>query len=218
MPKLNTVSDRIFFAKIALLNLALFLLVYGTTNHLLHESSSFQPYFSWEKSIPFVDWMIIPYMSLNLIFLIPLFFLTKSKLKVLDLAFVMSTICAGIFFVIFPFTPEFTRVIPSGITSTLYRHLYILDNPKNLFPSLHVTYSTLYFLSCFTIFKSSTGRIIFGVWITLIIVSTLFTHQHHIIDIVSGISLGGVTYLISSKIFPGEYKHLAALAQAQSRV
>lgn len=215
MPKLNTTSDRIFFLKIAAINLALFLLVYGITNHFFHGISHFQPYFSWEKTIQFLDWMIIPYLSLNLLFLIPLFFLTKNKLKVLDLAFVLSTICAGIFFILFPIAPEFVRAIPDGFTATLYSHLYILDNPRNLFPSLHVTYATLYFLSCLNIFKSSTVRILFGVWIAFIIISTLFTHQHHIVDILSGILLGSITYIVSSKLFPDVYKRPADEVQAQ---
>ncbi len=218
MPKLNTANDRIFFLKIAVINLVLFLVVYGGTNHFFHGSNSLQPYFSWEKAVPFIDWMIIPYLSLNLLFLLPLFFLTKNKLKVLDLAFILSTICAGIFFVLFPIAPEFVRAIPNGFSATLYNHLYVLDNPRNLFPSLHVTYATLYFLSCFNIFKSLTARTLFGLWIALIVISTLFTHQHHIIDIVAGILLGSAAYLISSKLFRDVYKRHTDVVQVQSVV
>lgn len=207
MPKLNTVNDRIFFLKIAAINIVLFLLVYVPTNHFFKGTTSFQPYFSWEKAIPFLDWMIIPYLSFNLLFLLPLFFLSKQQLKALDLAFVLSTICAGILFMILPITPEFVRVIPDGFSATLYSHLYILDNSRNLLPSLHVTYSVIYFLSCLPIFRSLTTRIIFGLWIVLIILSTLFTHQHHVIDIVSGILLGGTVYFISSKLFLRLHTH-----------
>lgn len=200
MAKLNTISDRIYFLKIGTLNLVLFLLVYAPTNHIFNGISLFQPYFEWEKMIPLIDWMIIPYLSLNLLFLLPLLFLQKKELKILGLAFALSTICAGICFILFPIQPEFIRVIPNGFTGTLYSHLYGLDNARNLFPSLHVTYAVLYFLSCFYIFKSKITRILFGSWISLIVVSTLFTHQHHVIDIVSGIILACLMYWLTIRI------------------
>jgi membrane-associated phospholipid phosphatase len=205
MPKLNTVSDRIYFLKIGAINLILFLLVYAPTNHIFNGISSFQPYFQWEKMIPLIDWMIIPYLSLNLLFLLPLFFLTKRQLKILGLAFALSTICAGVCFIIFPIQPEFIRVIPNGFTEALYSHLYGLDNARNLFPSLHVTYAMLYFLSCFYIFKSKTGKILFSLWIVFIIVSTLFTHQHHVIDIASGITLACATYWATTRILRRQF-------------
>ncbi len=200
MPKLNSYSDRIYFLKIGAINVILFFLIYAPTNHFFNGINSFQPFFSWEKTIPLIDWMIIPYISFNLLFLLPLFFFSEKQLKVFGLAFALSTICAGIFFILFPIRPEFTRIIPTGFTSTLYQQLYKLDSARNIFPSLHVTYTVIYFLSCFRIFKSNHWRILFGLWVVLIIISTLFIHQHHIIDIAAGILLGSSAYLLSNKL------------------
>ena len=197
MLKLNKPTDRVYFLKVAGINLILFLLVYIPTNHLLDSVSPLQPYFKWEKTTPLIDWMIIPYLSLYLLFIFPLFFLGQKELRDLGLAFALSTLVAGGLFVLFPIKPDFIRVIPDGFTTVLYRHLYKLDQARNLLPSLHVTYAGLYFLSCNNIFKSTISKILFGSWIALIVASTFFTHQHHIIDIISGIILAISTYWIT---------------------
>ena len=152
MFKINSLSDKIYFLKIGLINLVLFLAVYPITNRILHDVY-YHPFFSWELSIPLIDWMIIPYLSFNLLFLVPFFLLKKESLKLLGVSFALSTLIAGIIFYVFPTEIGFTRIVPEGFTSLLYSSLFNLDMHTNLVPSLHVTYTTLYLISCIGMIK-----------------------------------------------------------------
>lgn len=197
MFKRNTFNDKIFFLKLGLVNIALFLLVYIPTNYFIR-TTYYHSYFSWELSIPFLKWMIIPYHSFNLLFLIPLFLLPRRSMKILGLSFAMSTLIAGVVFIIFPSQLGFQRIIPEGFTAPLYKYLFAFDSTTNLIPSLHATYVALYFISCIGYIKRKLTQIVFGLVSLLIIVSTLFIHQHHVIDVVAGIGLA-VTASICTK-------------------
>lgn len=203
----NTLSDKKLFLKLGIANLALFLIIYIPTNHFNH-STYYHPYLSWELSIPFLKWMIIPYHSFNLLFLIPLFLLPRRSVKVLGMSFAISTIIAGISFILFPSQIGFQRVIPEGFTAPLYKYLFTFDNTTNLVPSLHVTYVTLYFVSCVGYLKRKLTQIIFGLVSLLIISSTLFTHQHHLLDVITGAMLAVTVYwFVSNKLLQENSQH-----------
>ncbi len=191
--KINSLSDKIYFIKIGLLNLLLFFAIYPITNRSVH-GVYHHPYFSWELYAPLIDWMIIPYLSFNLLFLVPFFLLKKENIKLLGIAFALSTVVAGIIFYIFPTESGFVRIVPDGFTSIFYISLFSLDKHTNLIPSLHVTYTILYFIGCIGAIRGMTNKIFFFSWLLLIIISTFFTHQHHLLDIISGITLANVIY------------------------
>lgn len=202
----------LYFLKIALINLFLFFLIYIPTNRhfvFLGATNEFSLFFPWEKGIPFVSWMIVPYLLFNVLFLLPLFLLPRQKMKELGMATALCTICAGFLFFIFPAQLGFERVLPNDSTRFIYEKLFRIDTPTNLVPSLHVAYSTLFFLSCVNFFRSKIAKILWSILIFIIIASTLFTHQHHVLDIVSGILLGELSYWVfSNKLFPDVRKHL----------
>ncbi len=194
----NTFGDKKLFLKLGIANIILFLVVYIPTNHFIH-ATYYQPYFSWELSIPFLKWMIIPYHSFNLLFLIPLLLLPKRSIIILSTSAAICTVIAGVSFMLFPSQLGFQRIIPDGFTALLYKYLFTFDNTTNLVPSLHVTYVTLYFMSCVGYLKRKLIKIVFGLISLLIISSTLFTHQHHLLDIVSGIMLALIIFLYVRK-------------------
>ena len=136
-----------YYLKILCFNLLLFIIIYYPTNNLsiMTHNISFQ----WEQNIPFVDWMIIPYMSFNLLFIIPIFLLDKEQIRNLSYECTISTIFSGIIFLIFPVKLLFVREIPNGVFNKIYEYLFIIDQPQNLFPSLHIMYSLLLLLNCF---------------------------------------------------------------------
>lgn len=203
----NTLSDKKLFLKLGVANILLFWIVYVPTNHFNHDVY-YHLYFPWELSIPFLKWMIIPYHSFNLLFLIPLFLLPRKNIKVLGASFAICTIIAGISFTLFPSQIGFQRVIPDGFTAPLYKYLFTFDNTTNLVPSLHVTYVTLYFVSCVGYLKRKLTKIIFGLVSLLIISSTLFTHQHHLLDIIAGMMLAVTVYwFVSNKLLQENSQH-----------
>jgi len=82
----------------------LFVVVYGTTSWL----ASMRPdvgiwYFGWEQYIPFVPWLIVPYMSIDLFFVVAPFLCTNmSELQALRRRMTLAILVAGAFFVVMP--------------------------------------------------------------------------------------------------------------------
>ena len=192
---MNPEKNRLlYFAKISVANLLLFLVVYLPMNFLAENRERSSLYFDWEQKIPLMDWMIVPYLSMKLLFIYPLLLLKKEEIKNLGLAFATCTIIAGMIFFIFPCEVSFVRKIPDGIFAIYYQNLFLLDKPYNLIPSLHVCYTVLYFFSCIKKIDNVTHIVCFGSWVFLVILSVLFTHQHHIADIAAGIALAWLSY------------------------
>src|ERR1044072_962871 len=91
-------------ARTAALLSALFLVVYGTCNWITSLRTDIGTlYFSWERHIPFVPWMIIPYMSIDLFFIAaPFLCKTDHELRTLSNRIVLAILVAGLCFLLFP--------------------------------------------------------------------------------------------------------------------
>jgi membrane-associated phospholipid phosphatase len=73
----------------------------------------------------------------------------------------------------------------TGITADLYRNMISIDGPAgNAAPSLHVSLTGLLALALLKDFPR--WRAVSIVGISVVWLSTLFTHQHHIVDVVTG--------------------------------
>jgi hypothetical protein len=70
----------------------------------------------------------------------------------------------------------------------IYAALFGLDRPYNLVPSLHVYFSAAIALACAAAARPLT-RASLLVWLGVIVLSTLLTHQHHVVDIVAAFAL-----------------------------
>ena len=64
---------------------------------------------------------------------------------------------------------------------------YRLDPPLNCFPSLHVAWGFVAALCCHRVHRG-VGVAALG-WASLIAISTLYTKQHYVLDVVAGIAL-----------------------------
>lgn len=198
----NTYSDRLLFLKFALGNIILFLLIYTPLNQMGRDGY-LDAYFEWELHIPFIPWMIIPYHAFNILFIIPFFFIKQRSIYVLGVASALCTLMAGLCFILFPAQLGFERIVPEGFFAPFYTYLFVLDKTTTLVPSLHITYTTLYFISSTSYVQRKTTKIIFFLCTMLIMSSTLFTHQHHLIDVIAGVVMASVIYLfVSRKLFP----------------
>lgn len=164
-----------------------FFLVYGWCNEFTARRlgvGSF--YFSWERFIPFVPVMIIPYLSVDLFFC-GSFFLCRSReeLGVLSRRIALAIGLSALGFLLFPLRYGWPRPAVDGWLGALFAPLNALDKPFNLCPSLHISLRTL----AWTAFGRHTRgplRLSLKIWFFLIGLSTLLVFQHHLIDVLGG--------------------------------
>jgi len=146
-------------------------------------------YGDWELQIPLIDWMIIPYMSMNLLLWIPVFYLDENELKDFARTLIQLTLISGIFFWLMPTVVAFPRMNAASWFQPVYDSLYMFDFPHNAAPSLHIAYSY-----CCVLFYTRTltfgiHQVLLYFWFLMIALSVLFTHQHHLLDIISAMIL-----------------------------
>ncbi len=105
------------------------------------------------------------------------------------------------FFVVYPTAaPRPDTVIGEGFGVWGLRALYSSDPPYNCFPSLHVAHSLVSALACSRVHRRL--GIIATMFATLVAVSTLFTKQHYVLDVVAGGFLAMVAYGIFLRGYP----------------
>jgi membrane-associated phospholipid phosphatase len=175
-------------AKTSALLCALFLLIYGGINRFTAlRTDVISIYASWERFIPFVPLMIVPYMSIDLFFIAAPFFCRDDRQRhTLVRRIVTAILVSGACFLLFPLRCAFDRPHVDGPLGLIFNNFRLLDQPFNQFPSLHIALQVI----LFPIFASGRGRIPVTIWFGLIAASTVLTHQHHLIDIVGGAVLG----------------------------
>lgn len=184
---------------------ATFVIVYSGCNLFTSKRGDVGTFmFEWERHIPFVKEMVVPYWSLDLFFC-GAFFICGSKLELnlLTKRLIAVTVASGAFFLLFPLKLALPRPEPTGWTAPLFHALYFNDAPYNLAPSLHISLRSLVW-----VFYGAhlTGRLrtAVKVWFILIGLSTLLVWQHHLIDVASGFIMGwAIAALIPDPRQPG---------------
>ncbi len=175
----------------------LFLVVYSGCNWITGqrgEIGSF--YFQWERAIPFVPFMILPYMSIVLFFIAaPFLCRTDEELRIFSRRVIAAILIAGLCFLLFPLRFAFPRPHASGWLGAIFDSFRGMDSPFNLLPSLH---AALLLLLIDVYARNLRGVFFFAamLWFFLIGLSPLLTYQHHIIDIVSGFVLAGYCFYV----------------------
>lgn len=181
----------IVFWKWVAIVLSIFLVTYLTANQLaVQNPHRYEMYMDWELSIPLVPWMIVVYLSYVGVFLL-LPFIMKSGYSIICLAYgFLAAILASTFvFVIFPGELGYHRPEYVQGFDVLFQSLYDIDKPHNLYPSLHVTFSSLTALGIRHQVRAEWFRkLIFG-WAVMIAASVVLVHQHHIFDVLTGLIL-----------------------------
>ena len=95
----------------------LFLIVYGSCNWSSSRRANVGTfYFEWEREIPFVSFFILPYMSIDLFFIVaPFLCRTDRELSVLAKRIAVAIIVAGICFLLLPLRFAFPRPHTDGL-------------------------------------------------------------------------------------------------------
>lgn len=143
-----------------------------------------------DNYIAFLEWMIIPYAT-SAIFFVLIFYWVKDRCEYLLLIkrMIAVTVLAFIGFILFPIQFSFERpAISHKVIQPLYDFITTWDSAYNQSPSLHVAYAIIFWT---VVRKRFNGPVKYalGLWLILVIISTLFVFQHHAIDIFTAIFL-----------------------------
>lgn len=109
----------------------------------------------------------------------------------------MSRIVCAFFYIFLPTTNVRPEVVGTHLSDRLLAFLYQIDQPANLFPSIHCLVSWLCFIGIRKSDKVPLWYKIFScVFAVLVMASTQFTKQHYIVDVISALILAeGLNWL-----------------------
>lgn len=178
-----------YSALVSLPNTLWFMLVYGGADLLTaHRSFRVRVYLSGELKVPLVPAMTVFYMSIYLLFLAAPFILRKRhEVRALVGTLALVILCGGVGFLLFPADLAFAtpKEEQMGAWAGLFHLADQMNLTYNLVPSLHVALA----IACIAVFASRApagGKVLLWLWAIMIAASTILTHQHHLLDAVTG--------------------------------
>lgn len=171
--------------------------------------------FPFEHFMPFVSWMIIPYMSSGLFFaLVPFCCRSREELWVYTKRFSFITIVSICCFFIFPLRFSFDRPsVEHPVFKFFFTFLNKHDSPFNQAPSLHVAYACLFWSVLGRQLKGWT-RWVVGIWLLFMGIATLTVYQHHLVDVLTALILAHVGFVLFPS--PSGLLHDSALSRLKA--
>lgn len=161
------------------------------------------PVLPWDRVVPLQPIWALIYGALY-VFLIalPVFVVREEEhIRRTFWAYLAVWITAYVCFLVYPtVAPRPPELVGEGFSVWGLRFLYDADPPYNCFPSLHVAHSFVSALTCHRLNR----RLGFVALLcaSLVAVSTLFTKQHYIADVIAGILLAFAAYVIILRGYP----------------
>jgi membrane-associated phospholipid phosphatase len=163
------------------------------------------PITALDIAIPLVPAWALVYGPLYLfLILFPVFVIREpDHIRRAVFAYLTVWISAYVVFFLYPtIAPRPAAVEGHGFAVWGLRALYSADPPYNCFPSLHVAHSFVSALACYRL-QRYVGAACVGA-AALVAISTLFTKQHYVADVLAGALLALVAYSVFLARFPME--------------
>lgn len=158
----------------------------------------YSPELALDRALPLIaPWAIVYGALYVLLILLPVFVVRDDALIRRTVhAYLLIWITSYVFFfVLYPtVAPRPERVVGEGFAMWGLQALYSSDPPINCFPSLHVAHSFVSALACGRVHRRL-GMIALAS-AALVAVSTVFTKQHYVLDVIAGVSLALVAHAI----------------------
>ncbi len=111
------------------------------------------------------------------------------------LAWLMVWSVGYVCFLVYPtIAPRTDEVDGKGFFAWFLQSVYDGDPPRNCFPSLHVATPFVAALGCWRVHRGV--GLAACLWATLVAVSTVFTKQHYVADVIAGIFLAGAAWVV----------------------
>jgi membrane-associated phospholipid phosphatase len=166
-----------------------------------HTHRPLSPLDAWFPLEP--AWSLV-YLSLFLAALLPVFVVHQQELiRRVVLMYLCTWLSAFALFLLYPTAaPAHAKVVGDDFTDILMRGLYGSDVPYNCFPSLHVAQCYLAANCCYKVHRG-TGIAAFA-WATLVALSTLYTKQHYVADVIAGAALAFAISQLFLRDYPRE--------------
>jgi hypothetical protein len=146
------------------------------------------PYAGWELQIPFVPFMIVPYLSMFVLFVLPPVQLDEPQLRALTSRLILASLLGGLVFLALPAEMGFVTHEDAGPWQGIYSALYRIDGPFNTVPSFHVIYTASILLAMIEAAVPALRRV-YVAWLVVVCASTVLTHRHHLLDVATGLAL-----------------------------
>jgi len=192
-------------AKYVLLFLIPHLFIYSLVQKI-YQRNDYDFYTATDALIPFIPEFIWIYHTLIPVVLFTTIILIKRKdcFFTSYISCLLAAVSLLIFYFLFPaYYPRGGLIEEVTISEWLVNWTRIIDDANNTFPSSHVTFSWLMFLSvinCDFAKKYDIVKNFYMAWAILVAVSTLFLKQHFIVDVGSGLILASACYYFAKRI------------------
>lgn len=178
-------------------------LVYNMTRFFTNKMPHYDFSIKLDSYIPFVSSFVVIYILSYVLWIIGFLVFAKESRSLCNeffaAEFVCKTICL-LCFVIIPTTMTRANVPSGGVLNWLTNAVYSLDQPNNLFPSIHCMESWICFrgaLRCKKVHPMYSK--VWFVLAVLICMSTVFVKQHVFVDIIGGIVVAEIGLFLSKK-------------------
>lgn len=167
------------------------------------------PELPFDRLVPLQPAWSLVYGSLYLFLIVLPVFVVRSDehIRRTVFAYLMVWITAYVVFLVYPTTAPRPEIVPgSGFGVWGLRSLYSADPPYNCFPSIHVAHSFVSALTCYRVHRGV--GIVGAVCAVLVAVSTLFSKQHYVADVLAGTFVALVAYFIYLRNYREEIPEL----------
>ena len=161
------------------------------------------PELPWDRAVPLQPTWALIYGALYMFLIVLPVIVVREEAHIRRTfwTYLAVWITAYVCFLVYPtVAPRPSEVVGDGFAVWGLRFLYDADPPYNCFPSLHVAHSFVSALTCYRLDRRLGHGALFCA--SLVAISTLFTKQHYIADVVAGIVLAFAAYVLILRGYP----------------
>ena len=179
-------------------------LVYCGTRLFLPHLPVYRLDLALDAAIPFIpEWVIVYCLAFVSWAVSAVIILAQGKERAYRFAaaYIVALVLSGVIFLAWPLTMDRPEIVGGGLLRDMLRGIYQVDQPNNLFPSLHVVASYFCWRGLWGCPRIPKWFKAFNfVFLLLVCLSVLFVKQHLSIDIPSGIVVGETAFQIAGRM------------------